>query len=171
MAAKKKTAERIEETGHRNADEFESDLRARHQTKHLFTEGRFTREFRINEAGVPMSEEGHDANKARLVEDARNNGVRVTGIDDVTVDEDEYLEDGRRRIVYSAPVVEALPTEVRKADEDAEAGELDPLTLNGASVATYDANPKPGQGTKGEDKPADAANRQNDKQSDTKKKG
>jgi hypothetical protein len=166
MAAKKKAAERIEETGHRNAGEFENDLRARHQTKHLFTEGRFTREFRINEAGVPMSEEGHDANRARLVEDARNNGVRVTGIDDVTVDEDEYLEDGRRRIVYSAPVVEALRTEARTADEDAEAGELDPLTLAGESVATHDANPKPGEGTKGEDKP-DTANRQ----SDTKKKG
>lgn len=139
----KTKAARVKKSGS-NPDAFETDLLARHGDKDSYTAGRYTRVFEVNENGVPMVERDHDANKARLVEEARNTGVRVTSIDDVTLDEDEYLDNGNRYLVYSGPVAEVVPTEHRASDEDAEGATLDPTF-----VVEHDANPKPGQGQKG----------------------
>lgn len=143
-ATKKTTANARATKG--NNEDFERDLEARHGDKEHYTPGRYTRVFEVRENGVPLVEHDHEANKARLVEEARNKGVRVTAINDVTLDEDEYLDNGHRRLVYSGPAVEALPTEHRTAEEDHEGSPLDP-----GFTAEHDANPKPGEGQAGQE--------------------
>jgi hypothetical protein len=129
-----------------NSAEFERDVEARHGDKSAYKPGRYTRVFEVVENGIPLVDHDHQANKAFLVEEARNKGVRVTAIDDVTLDEDEYLDNGKRRLVYSGPVAEVMPVEQRSAEEDKETDPLDPMMM-----VSHDANPKPGEGQMGQE--------------------
>jgi hypothetical protein len=110
-----------------NSEAFERDLRERHHERDLYKPGRYTRRFTVTE-GIPLREEDHEANRHNVIETARNEGVRTSeDTEDVTLDSDQYLDDGRRELLYSVPVVEVMATEsTAAAGDDREYGSYDP---------------------------------------------
>lgn len=131
-----------------NSSDFERDLWQRHHERDLYKPGMYTRRFTITE-GIPIVERDHEANKNNVVETARNEGIRTETVDKVELVSDEYLDDGRRELVYAVPVVEAMVTEdIAKAADNTEYGSYDPANEGDLTVSFDNSPSSETEGTK-----------------------
>lgn len=130
------TKTKAKSTRHKNSDEFEKALAARHPMPDLYRPGHFTMMFRT---GFPVTELDHEANAHNVIETARNLGISPDeDTDNVEIVSDEVEAPERsddpdyvrlhsvRKVVYTVPVNEVRPVETRSADEDAEPPAVDP---------------------------------------------